>query len=337
MNTRLSTSKPFWLLSAGRRKIFIAGKPPKHQYTLAWFSVADGDLTWGRTSDLIAPQPDRSWPIQRWSSALLLELLESKTRETSPETRAGTARFCWKELDLSWFLPILRKSSLGESVTWEEANQCYQTSHPGMDLPQFDLLSPAILENFRELERISNWIPPWEQQDGSMASAASLFRPPRSEALPPPPLPNHYDPEKYWLVSSLREEIGRTGTLLYSLITCSIPDGEIHLIDRTVPCNREGGLPGKRWMFSELRELLATAHFPSLGNLASTARTIWEQHRLEWFRPILEDLAAGKVVTYSEANEFHQAAHAGKSLRLYPFLAPSRIRAEWEKEMRYDY
>ena len=58
---------------------------------------------------------------------------------------------------------------------------------------------------------------------------------------------------------------------------------------------------------------------------------------LEWFRPILEKLAAGEVVSYAEANEAYSKAHAGKPLRLYPFLASVAAKNNWLEELDYDY
>lgn len=158
--------------------------------------------------------------------------------------------------------------------------------------------------------------------------------------------PESFDQEKFWLLSTVSRTVKgafsepERETDEYEAVWCSLPVGIVFHMGRThvVGVYSEDRWPGDHWTYRELLDYLDTVEeFPSRGTVEGWAKRVWRELKLDWFRPILEKLAAGEHVSYEEADRAHRAAHDGKSLRLYPFLAPVQLQEQWKTELDYDY
>ncbi len=335
-----SDSGPAWILATAKEKFFFnGGKLPRHQFELLWYSVGTSELFWVKTSNLISPGMPRSWPIRRWRSDFFLELLDSTTRGTGWETHAGFARDLWKRHELDWFRLVLERSAAGLPISWEEANGCYQITGFGKELPRHPDLGTWVIDDFKKLEQLCEWKPPLEEQEALIAKGVRKpwEIPGSGRPAIPPPLPQHFDRENYWLLATRQDPPGMPRD--YEVVWCSIPHGEVFAGGRTVGLGvyDMDRWPGASWSHAELIELLAVADPENRATPAGRAQAIWKRMKLDWFRKCLDRLAVGELVTYDEVNRAHLAAHDGKALRLYPHLAPVPVIEEWETEMRYGY
>ncbi len=153
--------------------------------------------------------------------------------------------------------------------------------------------------------------------------------------------PEYFDKEKFWLLATLSRKVMIRGKERpeYEWSWCSQEHGEIFWMGRTVETGvySSDRWPGGSWTFREFLETLNTPE-KLLPRIPSFVHHVWKVFHLEWFRPILERLAAGQVVSYVEADKAHREANQGKELRLYPYLAPVPLEERWEEEMvDYDY
>lgn len=158
--------------------------------------------------------------------------------------------------------------------------------------------------------------------------------------------PEYYDRDKFWLLATVSRTVKgafsdperETGE--YEFVWCSQAHKAVFHMGRTHMWGvySEDRWPGGQWSYQELLDYLDTVEeFPNRGTPEGWAQRVWRELKLEWFRPILERLAAGEHVSYREADEAHRAAHDGKPLRLYPFLAPVQLQEQWKMELDYDY
>jgi hypothetical protein len=154
-------------------------------------------------------------------------------------------------------------------------------------------------------------------------------------------LPEHFDQEKYWLLATRAKYVWFSDsiprTMEYEYVWCSLAHGMVCWGGRTPAAVNEAEWPGGSRTFSRFLQLLNSPEATIGGMEASIIYGVWKRMNLEWFRPILEKLAAGEVVSYAEANEAYSKAHSGKPLRLFPRLASVDAIDNWLEELEYDY
>jgi hypothetical protein len=154
-------------------------------------------------------------------------------------------------------------------------------------------------------------------------------------------LPEHFDQENYWLLAT-RIHIVRTysnselWTKEYEWIWCSNVAKEVFWGGINPNNVNSPQWPGKSWKYADILETFSLEHH-LLSINQKIDREIFAIMNFEWFRPILERLAAGDCVSYSEANEAFAKVHSGKPLRLYPFLAPLDAIDEWLMMQDHEY